>query len=208
MDALALDAGGYTGTYKLVGGRVSLDLVNTVSWPGTAREHDWLDRAGNVVEWAVAAGILTRTAAESLSAQEDADSSGAATSLTTVHRHRRVVAGVLGPVARGRPPAPADVEALNELVAMASVHRAIDPSSLTWGWSPPTRLQDITRPVVIDAASVVTDSDHSRLGHCPACGWLFYDHTRNRSRRWCDMADCGSRQKARRYYNRQRESRG
>jgi len=35
MEAVPLQAGDYAGTYKLVGGRPSLDLVNTVSWPGT-----------------------------------------------------------------------------------------------------------------------------------------------------------------------------
>lgn len=39
---------------------------------------------------------------------------------------------------------------------------------------------------------------------CPAdsCGWAFYDHARNRSRRWCSMAVCGNRTKARSYRRR------
>jgi len=36
------------------------------------------------------------------------------------------------------------------------------------------------------------------------CGWLFLDETRNRSRRWCSMKDCGNRAKARRHYRRRR----
>jgi predicted RNA-binding Zn ribbon-like protein len=31
------------------------------------------------------------------------------------------------------------------------------------------------------------------------------DHSRNRSRRWCDMQDCGNWNKVRRYYARQKE---
>ena len=31
------------------------------------------------------------------------------------------------------------------------------------------------------------------------CGWLFLDLSKNASRRWCNMADCGNRAKARRY---------
>ncbi len=39
-----------------------------------------------------------------------------------------------------------------------------------------------------------------RLKRCenPRCGWLFVDRSRNRSRRWCEMATCGNRAKARR----------
>ena len=59
MEAVPLDPGEYGGTYKANAGRMSLDFVNTVSWPGTDRGHDWLDRPSNVVAWAVAVGALT-----------------------------------------------------------------------------------------------------------------------------------------------------
>lgn len=35
------------------------------------------------------------------------------------------------------------------------------------------------------------------------CGWLFLDHSKNRSRRWCTMADCGTLTKVRRFRARQ-----
>jgi predicted RNA-binding Zn ribbon-like protein len=36
-----------------------------------------------------------------------------------------------------------------------------------------------------------------RLKACPGpdCGWVFHDRSRNGSRRWCDMAECGNRAK-------------
>ena len=40
------------------------------------------------------------------------------------------------------------------------------------------------------------------------CRWLFVDMSKNRSRRWCDMKDCGNRAKARRHYRRTRRSEG
>jgi predicted RNA-binding Zn ribbon-like protein len=49
------------------------------------------------------------------------------------------------------------------------------------------------------AALAMAEGSWSRLKACPAdrCGWAFYDHARNRSRRWCSMAVCGNRTKAR-----------
>jgi predicted RNA-binding Zn ribbon-like protein len=46
----------------------------------------------------------------------------------------------------------------------------------------------------------------SRLKACRehTCEWAFYDHTKNRSGAWCNMAVCGNRAKARAY----RERRG
>ncbi|MGA2590961.1 MAG: CGNR zinc finger domain-containing protein [Bryobacteraceae bacterium] len=39
------------------------------------------------------------------------------------------------------------------------------------------------------------------------CGWMFLDTTRNRSRQWCDMRDCGNRAKVRRFREKRREGR-
>jgi predicted RNA-binding Zn ribbon-like protein len=43
-----------------------------------------------------------------------------------------------------------------------------------------------------------------RLKACTddGCQWAFYDTTRNRSRTWCSMEDCGNREKTRRYRER------
>jgi len=51
------------------------------------------------------------------------------------------------------------------------------------------------------ASGSMTDGSWNRLKACSAddCGWAFYDHTRNRSGRWCSMAVCGNRAKVRAY---------
>lgn len=43
-----------------------------------------------------------------------------------------------------------------------------------------------------------------RLKACTdeGCQWAFYDTTRNRSRTWCSMEECGNREKTRRYRQR------
>ena len=59
---------------------------------------------------------------------------------------------------------------------------------------------------------VLRGADLARLRRCPleagGCGWLFLDQSRNGSRRWCRMADCGSLVKARRLTERRRADRG
>jgi predicted RNA-binding Zn ribbon-like protein len=34
---------------------------------------------------------------------------------------------------------------------------------------------------------------------CAQCSWLFVDRSRNGSRRWCSMGECGAQVKMRRY---------
>jgi predicted RNA-binding Zn ribbon-like protein len=48
------------------------------------------------------------------------------------------------------------------------------------------------------------DGTWPRLKACgdPGCQWAFYDHTKNRSGRWCTMAECGNRAKARTFRER------
>ena len=50
----------------------------------------------------------------------------------------------------------------------------------------------------------------SRLKACrdETCEWAFYDHTKNRSGTWCNMAVCGNRAKARAYRERRGAPRG
>jgi predicted RNA-binding Zn ribbon-like protein len=55
--------------------------------------------------------------------------------------------------------------------------------------------------IVADAQA---DGTWSRLKACPweTCRWAFYDHSKNRSGVWCNMAVCGNRAKARAYRER------
>jgi predicted RNA-binding Zn ribbon-like protein len=61
-------------------------------------------------------------------------------------------------------------------------------------------------PIAESAAWLLEHGDPSLVRRCegPACVLLFYDTTRNRSRRWCSMEGCGSRAKAAAYYRRTR----
>lgn len=47
-----------------------------------------------------------------------------------------------------------------------------------------------------------------RLKACTddGCQWAFFDATRNRSRTWCSMEECGNREKTRRYRERKSSS--
>jgi predicted RNA-binding Zn ribbon-like protein len=201
VDALPLDPGTYTGTYKLVGGQLSLDLINTVSWPGTDREHDWFHRAKNVTFWALAVGLIDARQRDRLD-RKLSGSPDRAGDLDAVRDIRQELRAAISPLAHGRRPDPGSITRLNDLLHHACRRRHLDASSLQWTWSEPKTLLELVDPVIWNAGEVLSAIDPTRIGHCLACDWLFHDITRNRSRRWCDMADCGSRDKALRYYHR------
>jgi predicted RNA-binding Zn ribbon-like protein len=61
--------------------------------------------------------------------------------------------------------------------------------------------------LAVSALSLLREETVARLRICPNCSWLFLDRSRNSSRLWCDMAVCGNRQKANRYYRRRTAAR-
>jgi predicted RNA-binding Zn ribbon-like protein len=65
-------------------------------------------------------------------------------------------------------------------------------------------------PLVGALMAAQADGTWPRVKACArdTCRWLFYDTTRNHSRTWCTSTTCGSREKARRAYRRQRQRRG
>jgi predicted RNA-binding Zn ribbon-like protein len=61
------------------------------------------------------------------------------------------------------------------------------------------------------AVELARTADLAQLRACPVgeggCGWLFLDRSRNHSRRWCTMDDCGTHAKSRRLTSRRRTAR-
>src|SRR6266511_642734 len=87
----------------------------------------------------------------------------------------------------------------------------VDAAALL-AWSRRAGLLDGAEAKAVAAAlDVLRTADPPRLRRCPpedgGCGWVFLDHSRNGLRRWCRMADCGTRVKARRLTERRRAAR-
>ena len=55
-------------------------------------------------------------------------------------------------------------------------------------------------------AASVSEGTWERLKACPRhdCFWAFYDHSKNRSGKWCSMETCGNVEKAKAYRQRQK----
>jgi predicted RNA-binding Zn ribbon-like protein len=112
-------------------------------------------------------------------------------------------------VARQSAPAPADLNTLNHHLAgaLARARVAAQGDGFAWQWEEGPALDRMLWPVARAAADLLTAPEVSRVGQCAddrGCGWLFLDMSRNHSRRWCAMNDCGNRAKARRHYRKHR----
>lgn len=62
--------------------------------------------------------------------------------------------------------------------------------------------------LLAEAHRALASGEWVRLKACanPDCQWIYYDGSRNRSGRWCSMAECGEVMKARAYRRRARQA--
>jgi predicted RNA-binding Zn ribbon-like protein len=110
-------------------------------------------------------------------------------------------------LASGQPPPADDLATLNRFVADSyrEARLAVDGDRVVLETGSHRDPLDLPFAPLVRAAVELLTSDQARLvGTCAdrTCGWLFLDTTRNRTRRWCDMKDCGNRNKVRRFRGR------
>ena len=120
-------------------------------------------------------------------------------------RLREAIYGVGSAIANHEQPEEDDLSELNWNVQRAIVAARLEPGdqSLVWDTEPQrTTIAGCLGLIALSAAGLFTSDRADRVRECGnhTCGWLFLDLSKNRSRKWCDMSDCGNVAKARRYY--------
>jgi len=199
------------GAVALIAGDLALDFANSESGRGFPSRQDHLQAPAHVADWLEHAGVLDPAATAELRARLVADPGLAATLLAEARRLRGDVHAVATAIARRADPPRAALDDLAALHArwLAAARLAPDGARHGWRW----RLADaplaaVLGPVALAAVSLVAERDPTRIKECAgvACGWLFYDETKNKRRRWCEMEVCGNRAKQRRRAARGREA--
>jgi len=76
-------------------------------------------------------------------------------------------------------------------------HIAKTAHGFAWNWDVDADALDApVCPIALSAAELLISEERQRIGQCAddrGCGWLFLDTSKNHSRRWCDINDCGNR---------------
>jgi predicted RNA-binding Zn ribbon-like protein len=116
---------------------------------------------------------------------------------------REAVRAVIG-ANSGYPVYPVDVATLNGAVSASRLRVRFGPDGKPRIEPEEAGVVGALGRIVAALEEAMKDADWPRLKLCgdPTCRWAFYDHSRNHSSRWCDMATCGNRQKARRFRSR------
>jgi predicted RNA-binding Zn ribbon-like protein len=194
--------------FELSGGSLCLDFANTVDSRPTAEPRELLGDYGDLVRWSVQSEVLTASQADRLLAEAGRQKGRAASVLRRAREVREAIFEVFWARAREAPPPAAAIRTLNEQLpsALARLRLVEDGAGCRWEWEDEDALDRMLWPVVRSAAELLTSDELDRVRECSAdnCAWLFLDRSKNRSRRWCDMAVCGNRAKVRRFRQRSR----
>lgn len=199
----------------LPAGKLCLEFANTADWHAADEPVENLVSYEALVDWATRVGIRSEESARELKAQAALRPALAeqihAWALELREAIYRIFAAIDADPDHAKP-ALADLALLNEALPRAfTLPELVDTGSgYGWRWrGDESGLDGILWPVLRSAARLLTDGEHSRIGQCAddrGCGYLFYDTSRNRSRRWCDMNSCGNRAKSQRHYARHRSA--
>ncbi len=197
------------GSLALVGGDLAFDFANTSSGRGWPNRQEHLRSAQTVVDWAEHAKMLGPADAEWLRAAVSADRSLARRVLRRALALRENIYAIAVEVTAGRPAPLAGVEALARTHAACLACAKLSPfeGRYVWSWTPTENAAEaVLGPIALSALTILTQGDLSRIKQCQGekCGWLFFDTTKNKSRRWCEMEICGNRAKQRRHSARAR----
>lgn len=186
-------------------------FTRTTGWEARDREGDDLDSYGGLLVWAEEEGLVDGEAAAGLRSRAGERPAEAARVLEGATRLRSALYETLTAVAREEEAPVGSLDELNVVLRSAASHLRLRGEGRSYEWtfeaSARERLEWPVWRVARSAAELLTAEEIGRLKLCDAhdCGWLFIDASRNRSRRWCDMAECGNRAKARRFRERRSE---
>jgi predicted RNA-binding Zn ribbon-like protein len=189
------------------GGALCLEFTNTTSARRTDSPSEQLHRYTDLLAWATGVGAVSPALAAHLGVVSESRQQEAAAALQRALALREAIYAIFMAHASGSLPAAGDLALLNAALAEAMPHRRLAATDEGFGWQWEEDAEALTQilwPVARSAADLLTSPDLSRVRQCAGatCDWLFVDHSKNRSRRWCDMQECGNVEKVRRYRRR------
>jgi predicted RNA-binding Zn ribbon-like protein len=196
-------------TFDFSGGELCLDFANTVSSHPEVQTQEHLTSYSRLVSWGRQAGILAEREEARLRDEAERRPEEASAVLRRAIALREAIYHIFSASVKGEQASLSDVDVLNEELANGLAHAQITQrgGSFEWDWEAGEGALDRVLWVVArSAADLLTSDKLQRVTECASerCGWLFMDLSRNHSRRWCDMNECGNRAKARRHYERTR----
>ena len=187
MGSIAAKGTEFINGLPFFGGRLWIDLLNTTMCSG-GDVRDLIAGPEGISAWLAAAGMAP---------------DGAARGGAEMRELREQLRSTVDVLRIGAPPPAALIGAINAKLAQVSVRLRLEASATGFrlaeqfdaGAAGPCGV------IAADFARFIGEIEPERLRRCsnPACTMVFYDTSKNKTRRWCTMAICGNRDKVARF---------
>lgn len=181
------------------GGSLWLNLVNTTMRSGPERQ-DLIASDDGFADWLDAAHLPLKATMAPGDAKEQ---------LISLRERLRPMVALLG---KGEAPPVSLIDEVNVILSQGQVRIVLQRHGKAY------RLVEVfdagdagpKGAVAADFARFLCESEPERLRRCsnPACTMVFYDTSKNNTRRWCSMSICGNRDKVARFRARRAHSPG
>lgn len=169
---------------EFVAGRLSLAFCNTVALPNAA---DRLADPLSLAAWAARAGRALDAAPDEAAFHD-------------LLQLRDLLRDIFGDLADGLAP---DQGHLDRLASLTAPQRLVwDDRAFRADLRPAgDAVTRLSQALIADALDLLTGDALLRIKRCPAhdCRWFFFDTSKNGTRRWCAMSDCGVKDKVQRF---------
>ena len=211
MTVTSPDLPSRAGSLDLIADDLALNFANTESGRGFPSHQNHFRDAANVVEWLRHAKALPLEETDWLQTRVAERPDLARDLLATAVALRDAVHDIGAALGHRAKPPEAALASLSALHARCVARAELAPGveSCRWQWSVrASPVEAALGPIALAAVRLFTQGDFHRIRECGghACGWLFYDRSKNNRRRWCEMEVCGNRAKQRRLAARRREA--
>jgi predicted RNA-binding Zn ribbon-like protein len=190
-----------------------LAYANTLSWRGREAPLEELADVDDLLRWIAGSAGFAGHGASELESWARAHPTTAAGLFAEAIALREAIYRIFRALACGKAIADSDLAALNGAFAAVPPRHRIAHAEGGYGWEiGPAAMSAATllAPVLWSAGDLLASDRrrHVRLCANEQCLWLFLDESKAGTRRWCNMASCGNRAKARRHYQRTRPGSG
>jgi len=184
-----------------VAGDPALELCNTRAGWGEPAPKEYLVSYDHLLVWACEVGVIDAVVVETLRREAQESPGQAARVLGQVLAFRQVCYDYL---TGNEDPRVWDAVVGRVESATKALTLVRTTGGARWAINPDVGLRYPLLAIAAAAGDLITSGDVRDVSACPGrgCGWLFTNPTRRR--RWCSMAICGNRAKARRHAERHR----
>ena len=203
--------------WKFIGGRLCLDFVNSVGerkeleekpYPENIIVKDKLENFNDFITWGKDIGIITKAERKYFLNLNSSEKKETEITFKRAVELRESLFKIIYNVINNKEPDKKMIQILNREYSSANENRKLIymNNKIEWQFSKDPLKPDYLIWVIAESAVKLLSSDFiSRVKICAGddCGWLFLDTSKNKSRQWCDMKDCGNVAKVRRFRKKQ-----